>query len=48
MLAWAVDRMVPAPLGDVSERFHTPVKAIIFCTVTGTLALVTVPQNIRP
>jgi amino acid transporter len=46
MLAWAVDRMVPAPLGDVSERFHSPVKAIIFCTVTGTLALialVTVP-----
>jgi amino acid transporter len=40
MLAWAVDRMVPAPLGDVSERFHSPVKAIIFCTVTGTLALI--------
>jgi len=39
MLAWAVDRMVPAPIGDVSERFHSPVKAIIFCTVTGTLAL---------
>src|SRR6266851_7108859 len=39
--------MVPAPLGDVSERFHSPVKAIIFCTVTGTLALialVTIPQ----
>jgi amino acid transporter len=32
--------MVPAPLGDVSERFHSPVKAIIFCTVTGTLALI--------
>ncbi len=47
MLAWAVDRMIPSPLGDVSERFHSPVKAIIFCTVTGTLALialVTVPQ----
>ncbi len=47
MLAWAVDRMIPAPLGDVSERFHSPAKAIIFCTVTGTLALialVTVPQ----
>ncbi|HEX9133868.1 MAG TPA: APC family permease [Ktedonobacteraceae bacterium] len=40
MLAWAVDRMIPAPLGDVSERFHSPVKAIIFCTVTGTLALI--------
>jgi amino acid transporter len=46
MLAWAVDRMVPAPIGDVSDRFHSPVKAIIFCTITGTLALialVTVP-----
>jgi amino acid transporter len=47
MLAWAVDRMVPSPLGDVNERFHSPVKAIAFCTVTGTLALialVTIPQ----
>jgi len=47
MLAWAVDRMIPSQLGDVSERFHSPVKAIIFCTVTGTIALialVTVPQ----
>jgi amino acid transporter len=47
MLAWAVDRMVPAPIGDVSDRFHSPVKAIIFCTVTGTLALIAliaVPQ----
>lgn len=47
MLSWSLDGMVPAPLGDVNERFHTPVKAIILCTVTGTLALialVTVPQ----
>jgi amino acid transporter len=47
MLAWAVDRMVPSPLGDVSERFHSPVKAILFCTLTGTLALIAliaVPQ----
>jgi amino acid transporter len=47
MLAWAVDRMIPSALGDVDERRHTPVKAIIFCTVTGTIALialVTVPQ----
>ncbi len=47
MLAWAVDRMIPAPMGDVSERFHSPVKAIVFCTITGTLALialVTIPQ----
>lgn len=47
MLAWAVDRMIPAPMGDVNERFHSPVKAIVFCTITGTLALialVTIPQ----
>lgn len=47
MLSWSIDRMIPAPLGDVNERFHTPVKAIILCTVTGTLALialVTIPQ----
>ncbi|HLI05099.1 MAG TPA: APC family permease [Ktedonobacteraceae bacterium] len=47
MLAWAVDRMIPEPMGDVSERFHSPVKAIVFCTITGTLALialVTIPQ----
>jgi amino acid transporter len=40
MLAWAVDRMIPAPMGDVNERFHSPVKAIVFCTLTGTLALI--------
>ena len=47
ILAWAVDRTIPAPLGDVSERYHSPVKAIIFCTVTGTIALIAlvfVPQ----
>ena len=40
MLAWAVDRMIPAPMGDVNERFHSPIKAIVFCTITGTLALI--------
>jgi amino acid transporter len=47
ILAWAVDRVVPEPAGDVSERYHTPVKAILFCTLTGTIALialVTVPN----
>jgi amino acid transporter len=28
MLAWALDRTVPKRLGDVSERFHTPVNGI--------------------
>jgi len=47
MLAWAVDRMIPSPMGDVNDRFHTPIKAIVFCTITGTIALfalVLVPQ----
>ncbi|WP_127356589.1 APC family permease [Actinacidiphila soli] len=39
MLAWSLDRTVPQRLGDVSERFHTPVKAIAVCTVTGEIAL---------
>jgi len=39
MLAWSLDRQVPHQLGEVSERFHTPVKAIIFCTITGELSL---------
>ncbi|MFJ1597821.1 APC family permease [Streptomyces sp. NPDC088261] len=40
MLAWSLDRTVPHQLGEVSERFRTPVKAIAFCTVTGILALI--------
>jgi amino acid transporter len=40
MLAWSLDRTVPPRIGDVSERFHTPVKAIAFCTITGEVALV--------
>jgi amino acid transporter len=40
MLAWSLDRTVPQQLGDVSERYHTPVKAIALCTVTGEIALV--------
>ena len=40
MLAWSLDRTVPQRLGDVSERFHTPVKAIALCVVTGEIALI--------
>jgi amino acid transporter len=40
MLAWSLDRTVPPRIGEVSERFHTPVKAIAFCTITGEVALV--------
>ena len=47
MLAWSLDRMVPSQLGDVSDRYHTPVKAIVFATLTGEvalLALVNIPE----
>jgi amino acid transporter len=39
MLAWGLDRSVPQRLGRVNDRVHTPVTAIVFCTVTGELAL---------
>jgi amino acid transporter len=39
MLAWGLDRSAPQRLGRVSDRLHTPVTAIVFCTVTGELAL---------
>jgi amino acid transporter len=40
MLAWSLDRTVPPGVGKVSDRWHTPVRAIAFCTVTGEIALV--------
>ncbi|MCL6443014.1 MAG: APC family permease [Alicyclobacillus sp.] len=33
LFAWAFDRMMPQALADVSERFHTPVKAIFTIAV---------------
>jgi amino acid transporter len=44
MLAWSLDRTVPRQLGEVSDRHHTPVKAILLCAVTGTAALVALVQ----
>jgi len=45
MLAWALDRTVPKRLGDVSERFHTPVNGIVLATITGEIALVALVVN---
>lgn len=39
MLAWSLDGAVPKKLGAVNEKTHTPVNAIIFCIVTGEIAL---------
>src|SRR5258707_639294 len=47
MLAWSLDRVVPKQLGQVSDTFHTPIKAILVCAVTGEIALfalVQIPQ----
>jgi amino acid transporter len=44
MLAWSLDRTVPRQLGEVSDRHHTPVKAILLCAVTGTAALIALVQ----
>ncbi|MEM4474290.1 MAG: APC family permease, partial [Candidatus Bathyarchaeia archaeon] len=40
LLAWSFDRLAPAAFGDVSERFHTPVKASIFIGVLGVIAVI--------
>jgi amino acid transporter len=45
MLAWSLDRTVPPATGDVSDRFHTPVKAIVFATITGEIALILLTIN---
>lgn len=39
-LAWSFDRLMPSWLGDVSDRFHTPVKNLIFFAVCGEIILI--------
>jgi amino acid transporter len=39
-LAWSFDRLIPSWFGDVSERFHTPVKNLIFFGVCGEIVLI--------
>jgi amino acid transporter len=33
LFAWSFDRLAPAALADVNDRFHSPVKATILCGV---------------
>ena len=40
MIAWAFDRVAPAPLGRVSDRLHSPVVAIGVATVLTLIFLV--------
>ena len=44
MLAWSLDRVVPKQLGSVNDQFHTPIKAILICAVTGEIALFALVQ----
>ncbi len=39
MLAWSLDRMAPERLGYVSDRYHTPVVAIVVCMVVAVVFL---------
>jgi amino acid transporter len=42
-----MDKAVPKQLGDVSDTYHTPIKGILLCAVTGEIALfalVQIPQ----
>lgn len=39
MIAWAFDRIAPARLGDVNEKYHTPVPAILVAVVITILFL---------
>jgi len=45
MLAWSVDRTVPSKLGEVNDRFHTPIHAIVLATLTGEAALILLTTN---
>lgn len=40
LFAWAFDRVAPAKLGDVSERFHTPTWALVTAGVIGFIGMV--------
>jgi len=40
LFAWSFDRVGPARLADVNDRFHTPIKTIILAGVIGELMLI--------
>jgi amino acid transporter len=40
LLSFSFDHMAPEWMGDVSEKYHTPVKAIVFSAVMGLLAVI--------
>ncbi len=42
LLAYSFDRMAPEAMGEVNEKTHTPVKAIIFTVLMGLVAIVVI------
>jgi len=40
LFAWSFDRIAPARLADVNDRFHSPIKAVIVTGVVGEILLV--------
>jgi amino acid transporter len=40
LFAWSFDRVGPARLADVNDRFHTPIKTIILAGVIGEVMLI--------
>lgn len=42
LLAYSFDRMAPESMGEVNEKTHTPVKAIIFTVIMGFVAIVVI------
>jgi amino acid transporter len=42
VLAYSFDRMAPEAMGEVSDKYHTPVKAIVFTVVMGLVAIVVI------
>lgn len=42
ILAYSFDRMAPEAMGEVSEKTHTPIRAIIFTAVMGLAAIVVI------
>ena len=40
VLAWSFDRVAPSALGKVSEKYHTPIRAVVLYTCLSWVALV--------
>lgn len=39
IVAWAFDRVAPAPLASISERYHTPIVAIAVTTIVNIISM---------